>query len=465
MTGIGKLDSYNILLADNEVSNLKALARTLRNEYNIFSATNGEDIFPIMEENDVSVVVANYRMPGITDFELIEKASQRYTDTIYIVLGAYNDDKVLAEATSRGRIYGYVTKPWEPEEIKAVVKEGIEIYELNRATRQPNTRVLLDNGVISKEQLEAALRIQRNEEKPLEEILLKYCIVSKNQIDMALKLREDRQKRLEEVLLDIGAISDEDLKTAYEMQKYDRRKLTEILIGLGYATEESIYSCYAVQLGMPYISLSQLSGKVKFELLPLRLAHKHTIVPIDLVGQVLVIAALEPFSEENKSEIEGETGYKAMAVYAPCQEIKAVLETQCNAEQQRAIQQKHEETHEVIPSKIIELVLDGSIRFQQTNDKIECTLRSITEDYTEITVFSSDPRICRREEVELIIFLPVTNTSINVGGRIIWNSEEDLDISNGRTGYLARVSNIQIGKIERRKLDIIIAQKKALIGG
>jgi CheY-like chemotaxis protein len=321
------MDLYNILIVDDEVGNLNALERTFRSGYNVFSATDGENALVIMGRHEIAVIISDHRMPGMTGIEFLEKTLQKYPDTIRIVLTAYTDEQLLMDAINMGHVYGYVTKPWEPDELEAIVREGIDAYEITRASRELYTRTLLRSGVISLEQLDGALQVQRAEKKTVGEILVEHGVISEDQMDMAMKLQESERKQLGEALIELGAISPNDLEMARNLQKHERRRLAEILIDLGYADEEKILSCYALQLGMPYIPLSQFSGKPELaELLPSRLAYKHTTVPVEVVGRVLVLAASEPLSDKAKDEIERETEHKIMSICSSHADIESALE-------------------------------------------------------------------------------------------------------------------------------------------
>ena len=321
------MDVYNILIVDDEVGNLNTLERTLKDEYNVFSATNGENALSLMEQNDIVLIIADHRMPGMTGVEFLEKTLEKYPDTIRIILTAYTDEKLLMDAINMGHVYSYVTKPWKPEQIKSIVREGIETYEVTRVNRDLYTRTLLHAGVISGEQLDTALQIQRAEKKKkIGRILMERGIISESQLDKAMKLQESERKKLGDLLVELGAISADDLEVALSLQKHERRRLAEIFVDLGYADEESIFSCYALQLGMPYVSLSQFSSKPEVvELLPSEVAYKHTVIPVDVVGRVLIVATSEPLSGRAISEIEKETGCKVMTVCASHRDIEAAL--------------------------------------------------------------------------------------------------------------------------------------------
>jgi CheY-like chemotaxis protein len=142
---VKKLDAHNVLIVDDEVANLNALERTLRplkrffeTDYNVFSATNGEDAWSILEENEIAFIIADQRMPGMTGVELLEKTLDKYPDIIRMILTAYTDEKLLLDAINRVHVHGYINKPWEPQEIIDIVRQGLEAHG---AIPIPNTHV------------------------------------------------------------------------------------------------------------------------------------------------------------------------------------------------------------------------------------------------------------------------------------------------------------------------------------
>jgi len=318
---------HNILAIDDEAANLDALTRVFNPEYNVLSATNGEDALAIIEQKDIALILADHRMPGMTGVELMERTWEKHPDITRVILTGYPDEKVLMDAINMGHVYSFITKPWETEEIMETVREGIAVYERSNASRKPHIRALLHSGIISSEQLEAALKVQRDERKSVGEILLEHGMISRSQLDMALELRKSKRRKLDEVLTEFGIISPDDLKMAHKQQRREERNLIEILVDMQYADEESILSCYAAHLGIPLVSLSQFPSEQKLAgLLPSQLAYKHYAVPIDIVGRILVMATSEPLSEEARSEIEEETGCTVMVSCASHRDIKEALE-------------------------------------------------------------------------------------------------------------------------------------------
>ena len=130
------MNQYNILAIDDEVNNLHALKRALRREYNVFSATNGEDALTIMEQNEIALIIADHRMPGMTGLEVLAKTMQKHPDTIRIMLTSYTDEKLLLDAINTAHVHGFLPKPWEPEEIKSIVGEWITAYQQTKHRTQ-----------------------------------------------------------------------------------------------------------------------------------------------------------------------------------------------------------------------------------------------------------------------------------------------------------------------------------------
>ncbi len=109
------------------------------------------------------------------------------------------------------------------------------------------------------------------------------------------------------------------------------------------------------------------------------------------------------------------------------------------------------------------LDLYGSIRFQATNEVIKCIVRDLNEDCTEALVYSGDERICCDGSIELIIYSPLENSPIRFNGRIIYETDADEEVDMGSAGYIVKVYITHIGRMEQRRLGILLAQKRAFI--
>jgi len=126
---------HGILAVDDEPRIVQLLRRELGREYRVFTAGGGSEALKILEAEDVTLIIADQRMPEMNGSELMEKVVERRPETVRILLTGYTDLNALVDAVNRGQIYRYVSKPWEPEELKIIVRQGIERFELEDRNR------------------------------------------------------------------------------------------------------------------------------------------------------------------------------------------------------------------------------------------------------------------------------------------------------------------------------------------
>jgi two-component system response regulator HupR/HoxA len=126
------VEQTTILVVDDEPRVLDALEAILAAEFRVLRAGNGEEALRVLEREDAAVIVTDYRMPGMTGVELLRLSQDLAPDAVRIVLTAYTDVDSLMEAINTGRIYHFIPKPWDPNELLVVVRRALERYELAR---------------------------------------------------------------------------------------------------------------------------------------------------------------------------------------------------------------------------------------------------------------------------------------------------------------------------------------------
>jgi two-component system response regulator HupR/HoxA len=123
---------YGILIVDDEEAILESLEMTLSGDYRVFTATDGRTGLEILErEKDITLVIVDQVMPVMTGVELLEKVIEQRPHTIRMMLTGYADIGSLERAINDGRIYRYIQKPWEPDELRLNVKRALEAWELS----------------------------------------------------------------------------------------------------------------------------------------------------------------------------------------------------------------------------------------------------------------------------------------------------------------------------------------------
>lgn len=149
---------YGILIVDDEQAILESLEFTLGTEYRVFVANNGREGLAIFEAEEIALVIADQNMPGMTGVEFLERVIERDARPIRMMLTGYTDISSLARAINSGRIYRYITKPWEPDELRINVKRALESYALSSensalagALAEANERLQAENRYLRDE--------------------------------------------------------------------------------------------------------------------------------------------------------------------------------------------------------------------------------------------------------------------------------------------------------------------------
>ncbi len=120
-----------ILIVDDEEAILETMTFTFMDLYEVFTTSDPAAALGIIEENQpISVVITDQRMPGMTGVELLREVYERFPETVRIILTGFADSEATIKAINDGHIYGYVNKPWEPDELKRIVHRAAELHQL-----------------------------------------------------------------------------------------------------------------------------------------------------------------------------------------------------------------------------------------------------------------------------------------------------------------------------------------------
>ncbi|MGE0268950.1 MAG: response regulator [Candidatus Omnitrophota bacterium] len=118
---------YTILCVDDEESILNSLKRTLRmKEYTVLTALSGDEGLKILDDNPVDMVISDQRMPKMSGFEFLREVKQKHPACTRIMLSGYSDFESLIKTINEGEIIHYISKPWDNEELKAIIKRTLE---------------------------------------------------------------------------------------------------------------------------------------------------------------------------------------------------------------------------------------------------------------------------------------------------------------------------------------------------
>lgn len=139
-----------ILVVDDEPDNLDLLYRTFHREFKVLRAESGPAALDILSrEGDVAVIISDQRMPMMSGTEFLSLTATQYPDIIRIILTGYADVEDLVEAINAGKVFKYVTKPWDDEELKRVVRQAADTHSVLKARTQELRRTLRRESLLN----------------------------------------------------------------------------------------------------------------------------------------------------------------------------------------------------------------------------------------------------------------------------------------------------------------------------
>src|SRR5258708_1144235 len=106
-----------ILYVDDEVNNLLSFKATFRLKYKVLTALTGDEALKLMDEKEVQVIITDQRMPNMTGVEFLELVLRKHPDPARILLTGYADMGAVVDAVNKGKIFQYLAKPWNEEEL------------------------------------------------------------------------------------------------------------------------------------------------------------------------------------------------------------------------------------------------------------------------------------------------------------------------------------------------------------
>jgi DNA-binding NtrC family response regulator len=113
-----------VLLVDDEPDILLSLKGLLRLEFDLYTAESAREALRILDEHRIHVVMTDQRMPETTGVEMLSQVRARYPDTICIMFTGYADIKAVVDGINTAGLYRYITKPWDPDDLIALLHDA-----------------------------------------------------------------------------------------------------------------------------------------------------------------------------------------------------------------------------------------------------------------------------------------------------------------------------------------------------
>jgi DNA-binding response OmpR family regulator len=281
---------YRLLLVDDEIGIVKALARVFRQEnYEVVTAPSGDEALQRLAEGDFQLVISDFMMPGMNGAQFLREVKARWPETIRIMLtGQANTDAVMG-AINDGAVYKFILKPWNDDDLRVTVALALEQFDLiarNRALRTENEKKTREISALS--------RLAVTNRSRLGIMLHKKNLLSAPQLQELSMLQERRKEPLISLLLEKDWVAERAIRALLK---------TDMLIE---------------EIQLPEFRIDPVMA----ELIPHSFCMRQLVVPLKLEGKRLMLAMADPLDEGLIDEIRFTAGLDLKIVTANIDAIR-----------------------------------------------------------------------------------------------------------------------------------------------
>ncbi|MDX2470406.1 MAG: response regulator [SAR324 cluster bacterium] len=117
-----------ILIVDDEQSILDSTCDLLSREFHVLTALGGEEALSIIQgcKTKILAIITDQRMPGMTGLEFLNQSQKYLPNALRIVVTGFTDLDNIISFINEGKIYAYITKPFDPIEFQLNIKRAVD---------------------------------------------------------------------------------------------------------------------------------------------------------------------------------------------------------------------------------------------------------------------------------------------------------------------------------------------------
>ncbi|MEJ2053154.1 MAG: sigma-54 dependent transcriptional regulator [Calditrichaceae bacterium] len=139
------MNKESILIVDDQVEVLNTLRRLLMKDYDVVIAGSGSEGLDILRNKNVAIILSDQRMPKMDGVTFLDKARRLRPETVRIMITGYADIDATVSAVNRAGIYHYISKPFEPDELKSIIKKAVKKYQTARDAESLHNQLVEKN--------------------------------------------------------------------------------------------------------------------------------------------------------------------------------------------------------------------------------------------------------------------------------------------------------------------------------
>src|ERR687897_2541945 len=134
-----------VLIVDDDQGMRDTLAAILRKEYRVLTSASGETGLGVLNREDVDLMLLDVRLPGISGFEVLRIVKENYSLVEVLMISAITDVETAVQAMKHGA-YHYITKDFDYDQLRSLVRNASERQDLNRQVMMLSAQVADQGG-------------------------------------------------------------------------------------------------------------------------------------------------------------------------------------------------------------------------------------------------------------------------------------------------------------------------------
>jgi signal transduction histidine kinase len=273
----------SILYIDDEVENLRGFQFLYKNIYNIYLAQSAEEGFEILKtKQEIKLILADQRMPKMTGVDFFEITSDLYPNIVRIVITGFSDIEAIIKAINKGKIFQYVTKPWDKEELRLIIDKAIWAFNIVEERRMLILRLEQANQNLERKVRERTIEILR-QKKEIEE-QRDMAKQQRDQIALQNKELERHHTQLEKLVMERTV----DLMAAKEKAEESDRLKTAFLANFSHEIRTPMN---AIMGFSQLLSQKERSEEERKEFVELIITNSHHL--LNMINDIIDISKIE----------------------------------------------------------------------------------------------------------------------------------------------------------------------------
>jgi two-component system, NtrC family, response regulator AtoC len=120
-----------VLIVDDDEGMRDTLTAILKRDYRVLRVSSGEAALPILNREDIDLMLLDVRLPGISGFEVLRIVKENYSLIEAVMISAITEIETAVQAMKHGA-YHYITKDFDYDQLRSLVRNASERQDLNR---------------------------------------------------------------------------------------------------------------------------------------------------------------------------------------------------------------------------------------------------------------------------------------------------------------------------------------------